>query len=305
MRYGILGHLEVYDGTRMVPVAHGRSRLLLAVLLVHADAPVPSEKLIDSLWGETPPPTASRSLYNLVSGLRKALGPERLITHPRGGYQLSLNGDDLDAARFQILAAGGRDALAAADAEQAARLLRDALELWRGPAFGELAYATVLVAEVARLEELRLVALEDRIDADLALGRHGELVAELEALIVDHPARTDARKLILALYRSGRQADALRAYADARRRLVDELGIEPGPSLRDLECAVLQQDPELSLPAPVREPARTIARASSLTVARRHPWRLTVAGTLLAAAAIAGALAVGDGRTPKPAGLPS
>ena len=258
MRYGILGHLEVYDGTRMVPVAHGRSRLLLAVLLVHADAPVPSEKLIDSLWGETPPPTASRSLYNLVSGLRKALGPERLITHPRGGYQLSLNGDDLDAARFQMLAAGGRDALAAADAEQAARLLRDALELWRGPAFGELAYATVLVAEVARLEELRLVALEDRIDADLALGRHSELVAELDALIVDHPLRERMRgQLILALYRSGRQAEALDVYRDARRALLDELGLEPSEELQGLQRAILDHDPSLAAPPRVETPRGT------------------------------------------------
>ena len=249
MRYAILGHLEVTDGPARVPIPHGRSRLLLAVLLVHADEPVATDRLIDALWGEAPPPTASRSLHNLVSGLRKSLGDGRLITHPRGGYQLSLNGDEVDAATFETLSSDGREALTAGDPRHGGQLLRDALALWRGPAFGELAYEPALHADVARLEELRLVAVEDRVDADLALGRHAKLVAELEALIVEHPLRERLRgQLILALYRSGRQADALRAYTDTRRHLVDELGIEPSPALRDLERQVLEQDPALDPP---------------------------------------------------------
>jgi YVTN family beta-propeller protein len=291
MRYGILGHLEVYDGTGTVPIAQGRARLLLAVLLVHAGEPVSSDRLIDALWGETPPPTASRSLHNLVSGLRKSLGDGRLVTHPRGGYQLSLNGDELDAARFETLSSDGRDALAGGDADRGARLLRDALALWRGPAFGELAYEAALQADVARLEELRLVAVEDRIDADLALGRHAKLVAELEALVVQHPLRERLRgQLMLALYRSGRQADALGAYADARRHLVDELGIEPGPALRELERAVLEQDRALDLP---RSPPRTPSAAAPLAAALRRPWRLAAAGAVLVAAVIVAALVAG------------
>src|SRR5689334_3593366 len=138
MRYRILGPLEVSDRTGTVPVPHGRARLLLAVLLVHADTPVPNDRLIDALWGDAPPPTASRSLHNLVSGLRKSLGDGRLVTHPRGGYQLTLDGDEIDAARFDALSDEGRDALAAGDPQRGAQLLRDALALWRGPAFGEL-----------------------------------------------------------------------------------------------------------------------------------------------------------------------
>jgi hypothetical protein len=143
-----------------------------------------SDRLIDALWGANPPASANGSLHNLVSTLRKAFGDGRLITHPGGGYQLNLNGDDLDAARLDALSADGRDALAAGDPERRARLLAEALALWRGPAFGELAYESALQAEVARLEELRLVVVEDRVDAELALGRHAKLVGELEALVV-------------------------------------------------------------------------------------------------------------------------
>jgi DNA-binding SARP family transcriptional activator/ABC-type branched-subunit amino acid transport system substrate-binding protein/streptogramin lyase len=299
MRYGILGHLEVTNGTGTVPIPHGRSRLLLAVLLVHADEPVASDRLIDALWGETPPPSASKSLHNLISGLRKSLGDGRLITHPRGGYQLSINGDEIDAASFEALTGDARDALTSGDLEHGARLLREALALWRGPAFGELAYETALLADVARLEELRLVAVEDRIDADLALGRHAKLVAELEALIVAHPLRERLRaQLIVALYRSGRQADALRAYTDARRHLVDELGIEPGPALRDLERQVLEQDPALDPPRPAPSAAQA-PPARRLLLAR--PWQLAAAGVLLLAAVIVTALVAG-GTEPEPTG---
>jgi DNA-binding SARP family transcriptional activator/ABC-type branched-subunit amino acid transport system substrate-binding protein len=284
MRYEILGSLEVIDRAGTVPVPHGRARLLLAVLLVNADAPVSNDRLIEALWGDAPPPTAARSLHNLVSGLRKSLGDGRLLTHPRGGYQLTLDGDELDAARFDMLSAEGRDALTAGDARRGSQLLRDALALWRGPAFGELTYEDALEAEVARLEELRLVTLEDRIEADLALGRHAALVAELEGAVLQHPLRERLRgQLILALYRSGRQADALRAYADARRYLVDELGLEPSPPLRDLERAVLEHDPALD---PPRGPPLT-----RHTTGRRHVW-LAAAGALLIAVAVAVVLAV-------------
>jgi predicted ATPase/DNA-binding SARP family transcriptional activator/Tfp pilus assembly protein PilF len=225
-------------------------------VLVHANDPVSKERLIDALWGEAPPPTAARSLHNHVSALRKALGDGRIVTEA-GGYRLVVADDELDAARFDALAEQGAAALATDDPDRAADLLREALALWRGPAFGDLAHETVMSGYAASLDERRLSVLEDRIDADLALGRHGPLVAELERLVTQHPLRERLRgQQMLALYRSGRQADALAAYADARRYLVDELGIEPGPALRELERAVLEHDPALGAPRELPSPLR-------------------------------------------------
>jgi hypothetical protein len=185
IRYGILGQFEVRDGTGKVPIAQGRQRLLLAVLLVHANQTVSTDRLIDALWGQTAPPTAARSVHNLVSALRKALGDGRLVTDGRG-YRLDVADGELDAQRFELVSALGRDALDTEDIEGAARLLREALELWRGPAFGDLAYEHVLQAEAARLDERRLATIEDRVDAELARGRHAEVVAELEVLVAEH-----------------------------------------------------------------------------------------------------------------------
>jgi YVTN family beta-propeller protein len=295
MRYGILGPLEVRDGERAVALADGRQRLLLAVLLLHANQAVSSDRLIDALWGEAPPASAKGSLHNLVSGLRKALGNRRLVTHGHG-YLLQVADEELDARRFDALSTGGRAALAADQPERAAKLLRDALALWRGPAFGDLAYESALQDGAASLEERRLAAVDDRIDADLALGRHAELIAELDRLVAEHPLRERLRgQQMLALYRAGRQAHALSAYADARRHLVEQLGIEPGPVLRELERAVLEHDPALggaqALPPRPRS-AGPLRRAL-------RPWRVAVAGAVLLALAVGAALLARDpGREP-------
>jgi DNA-binding SARP family transcriptional activator len=230
MRYRMLGPLEAQDGSRMVPLPQGRQRLLLAVLLVLANEIVSRDRLIDALWGEAPPATAGSGLHNLVSAIRKGLADDSLVTRD-GGYVLEVAPGELDAASFEELAAQGSAALARGDPERAAALLREGLELWRGPPLAELAYHVALSEEAARLEEARLAALEVRIEADLARGRHADVVAELQSLTTAHPLRETLRAhQMLALYRSGRQADALAAYRDVRERLVDELGIEPGPA---------------------------------------------------------------------------
>ena len=275
MRYGLLGPLEVRDGSRLLSLPRGRQRLLLAVLLLNANETLSSDRLIDALWGEAPPATAAQSLHNLVSGLRKRLGNGQLVTHAQG-YVLRVADDELDVARFDKLVPRGRACLAAGDADRAAALLREALDLWRGPALVDLAYEPAVGEHVERLEERRLTALEDRIEADLARGRHVDVLAELDALVAAHPLRERLRgQQMLALYRSGRQADALAAYRDARRALVAELGIEPGPALRGLERAVLEQDPALGgaqpLPRPprARHPAQPCAASSAAPGRRR------------------------------------
>jgi DNA-binding SARP family transcriptional activator/ABC-type branched-subunit amino acid transport system substrate-binding protein/streptogramin lyase len=295
MRYGILGPLEVSNGERLVPLAQGRQRLLLAVLLVHANEAISNDRLVDALWGETPPPTAARSLHNLISSLRKNLPDGELETRGHG-YLLRVDDDQLDAAQFQTLVERGRAELAAAQPECAAALLREAIDLWRGPALADLAYEPPVADEAARLEETRLAAVEDRIDADLMLGRHAELTPELDALVARHPLRERLRaQQMLALYRAGRQADALRAYADTRRHLLDELGIEPGPALRQLEQAVLQQDPSLGAPDRLPPPPPDEAAAPVRSGRRRpRPAALVAAGGLLVAAAIAVLLITGD-----------
>jgi DNA-binding SARP family transcriptional activator/ABC-type branched-subunit amino acid transport system substrate-binding protein/outer membrane protein assembly factor BamB len=288
MRYEILGPLEVRDGARVLSLARGRQRVLLTVLLLHGNEVVSSEMLIDALWGESPPAAAVGSLHNLIAALRKALGDGALRTR-NGGYELRVGGEELDARRFEALATQGRLALAAADPERATALLREGLALWRGPPLADLAYEPALRAEAARLEELRLEALEERIEADLALGRHRELVPELNALVAEAPLRERLRaQQILALYRSGRQAEALAAYAEARRRLVDELGIEPGPALRRLEQAVLEQDPALGAPDALPQTPR-------LRPPSRRPFALVAAGVLALVAAGVFALTRGEG----------
>ncbi|HXV33812.1 MAG TPA: BTAD domain-containing putative transcriptional regulator [Gaiellaceae bacterium] len=252
MEYRILGGLEVQDGTRAVPVRGPRRRALLVHLLVNANEVVPVERLLEDLWGGEQPASGLSALRVRVSQLRKAIeeedGDAVILTRPPG-YVLHVAPDQLDALRFERLLARGRKALTAGKAELAAATLRDALALWRGPALADVAYEPWAQAEIARLEELRKAALEERIDADLALGRHAELVGELEALVTAEPLRERLRgQLMLALYRSGRQADALAAYRAAREALVGELGLEPGPALQELEGAILRQDPGLAAP---------------------------------------------------------
>jgi YVTN family beta-propeller protein len=294
MRYGILGHLELHDGDGSVPIAQGHQRLLLAVLLVHANEAVASERLVDALWTDSPPPSALRSLHNLVSALRRVLGDGRLVTEAHG-YRLRVGDDDLDAWRFLTLSARGRQALAGGEPARAASLLGEALALWRGPAFGDLAAEECLRVEANRLEENRLTAVEDRIEAELALGRDRELVAEIEALVAEQPLRERLRgHQMLALYRCGRQADALAAYTHARDYLVEKLGIEPGPALRDLERAVLEQDPAL---AGARDPAGRPPPPEA--PAANAPRRMAFAGAVLLVLAIVAALLIDRaGRAP-------
>jgi DNA-binding SARP family transcriptional activator len=249
MEFGILGPLEVRDGARTLALGSPKQRAVLALLLLHANQVVATDRLIDQLWSEEPPETVKVVLQGYVSGLRKALGASAITTRA-SGYVIEVEPDRLDLHRFESLVAQGRAAGAAGELDSAAAALRQALGLWRGPALADFAYEPFAQTPILRLEELRLTALEDRFEADLGLGRHTELVGELEALVAEHPLRERLRgQLMLALYRSARQAEALDAYQETRRVLVDELGIEPTKALQDLERAILRQDPELELPS--------------------------------------------------------
>jgi predicted ATPase/DNA-binding SARP family transcriptional activator len=253
MQYRVLGPLEVRDGEGSLPLAGAKQRALLALLLLHANRVLSRDRLIDELWGDEPPATAVTSLQVYVSRLRKLLPAETLLTRPPG-YVLEVEPEELDVRRFERLLAEGHAALAADDAERAAIVLHQALELWRGPALAEFAFEPFAQAEIGRLEDLRLAAVEERVEADLALGRHADLIGELEGLIAENPHRERLRgQLMLALYRSGRQAEALEAYQAARRALVDELGIEPTAELQTLEKAILTHDSALET-APIESP---------------------------------------------------
>ena len=242
--FRILGPLEVADESGRIALAGKKQRALLALLLLHANEVVSRDRLIDELWGEEPPATAANALQVHVHALRKLLGRDRLET--RGtGYVLHVEPGELDLHRFEQFVDEAESALAQNPAA-AADTLRRALELWRGPALGDFAYEELAQAEIARLEELRLAAQESLIEASLASGRHADVVAELEDLTRSHPLRERLHgQRMLALYRSGRQAEALAAYREARRVLVGELGLEPGPELADLHAAILRQDPAL------------------------------------------------------------
>jgi DNA-binding SARP family transcriptional activator len=245
MEFRVLGPLELWDEGGEVSLSGPKPRALLAVLLLHANEVVPTDRLIDELWGEDSPEGAVAALRVNVSRLRKALPPDVLTTRSPG-YLVRVEPDELDLHRFERLVDEGRSLLARGLAADASERLRDALALWRGPALADFAYESFAQAAIARLEEIRLAALELRIDADLALGRHDELVGEVEALVAAHPLRERLRGcLMTALYRSGRQAEALDAYQDARHALVDELGIEPSQAVQQLNSAILRQDPSI------------------------------------------------------------
>src|SRR3954470_6533325 len=244
--FRILGPLEVSRDGRPVVFGGRRPRALLCVLLLRANEVVSTDRLVEDLWAGAPPARARKALQVYVSRLRRALGDGVLETSSPG-YVLRVGDGELDLWRCERLSAEGTQALALGNASRAGVALRDALGMWRGAALADVVYEPFAQAEVGRLEELRLRCLEDAIEAELALGRHAGLVAELEALTAVHRSRERLRgALMLALYRSGRQADALAAYRDGRRLLVDELGIEPGPELRSLESAILAQDPRLT-----------------------------------------------------------
>jgi DNA-binding SARP family transcriptional activator len=257
VEYRILGPLEVFHAGAVVHVGGPRHRRLLAALLMEVGEVVSAARLISALWGEDPPASAPAMLHVRVAELRAVMraagmsGTECIVTqHP--GYRLEVGADALDSRRFERLAAAGRQALAIGDHAGAAVKLAEALALWRGPPLAEVADEPFARGEVARLEALRLQTVEDRLEADLALGRHGDVITELEALVAGHPLRERFwAQLMLARYRGGRQGDALQAYQAVRALLVEQLGVEPGPELRRLHTAILTQDRGLELPSSV------------------------------------------------------
>jgi DNA-binding SARP family transcriptional activator len=270
VEFRILGPLEVAGAGGEIQLGARKQRALLALLLLHANEVVPTGRLIDLLWADDLPADAAKALQVQVSRLRRALGSEDVLHTRPGGYLLRIDPQSLDVARFEEHAATGRALLAAGDVAGARRALADALELWRGAPLADLASEPFAQPEIGRLEELHVSAIEDRIEADLMLGAHARIVGELESLVARHQLRDRPRgQLMLALYRCGRQAEALQVYREGRRALVDELGIEPGRPLQELEQAILRQDATLDLavqaPADLPRPGR---RAAGIFVGR-------------------------------------
>ena len=277
MELRLLGPFEVADGDRTLAIGGGRQRKLLAILALRANEFVGSERLIEELWGARPPATAAKALQGYVSQLRKTLGPEVLVTRP-GGYILQLVPGQLDVHRFEQLVDEARDA----EPREAAEQLREALALWRGPALADFAYDDFARTEISRLEERRLVAIEQRIDADLALGRHAALVGELATLVTQEPLWERPRaQLMLALYRSGRQAEALEVYQQTRRTFQKDLGLEPSAELQELQRAILAHDPAIG------PTTQTVWPRARRAIAR--PRVLGALGAVLLAGAITGA----------------
>ena len=244
--FRILGSLEIWDQGRFIEVRRSKQRALLAILLLRPGEVLSRDTILDGLWGEAAPRTARAALGNYVFQLRQLIGPDVLLSR-HGGYILDITNDQVDLGRFQARVAEGR----AATGTERVEKLREALALWRGPPLDDLAFEPFAALEIANLEELRTSALEDLIDAELLLGAGDELVSELKSMVAKHPFRERVRgQLMLALYRAGRQAEALEAYQDTRRTLVDELGIEPSGPLRELEQAILAQDASLAATVP-------------------------------------------------------
>ena len=258
MDFRLLGPLEVSRGGDLLELGGPKQRALLTLLLLDAGRAVSTDRLIDALWGEQPPRTAATSLQNFVSQLRKLLGPDLLVTKPPG-YLLRVEPAQLDVNRAEKL----RDEARAASASERAAKLREALALFLGPPLEEFGYEAFAQGEIARLGELRLTLLEERIDADIEADEAPSLVGELEALVEEHPLRERFREqLMLALYRSGRQAEALDAFQQTRRVLVEELGIDPSPRLQQLHAAILRQEVDLepARAAPAQDHFEDVAR---------------------------------------------
>src|SRR5436309_1121765 len=256
MNFGILGATEVRDEARRVELPTGRARSLLAILILHAGGPVAAERIIDELWGEDHPRTAGTVVQGLVSRLRRSLeparakgGPSAILKTAGTGYCLAIPPESIDANRFK----GLLDRARIAPPEERSEILANALGMWRGPALADFSYEPFAQRAIAALEELRIQAIEDRVEADLSLRRGGDLVAELEEVIAGNPFRERLRGfLMLALHRAGRRADALEAYRKTRSLFAEELGLEPGPGLRQLEAAIFREDPGLELKPTIR-----------------------------------------------------
>jgi DNA-binding SARP family transcriptional activator/DNA-binding beta-propeller fold protein YncE len=286
MEFRLLGPLQVVQGERFLALPTGLQRTLLVLLLLHRNRVVSTERLVEELWNGRAPPTAAKIVRNYVSLLRKELtsGGEVELVAEAGGYVLRVPAGAVDVERFEALGARGRSELESGEPEEASATFAAALALWRGPPLADVAFEGFAQTEAARLEELRLTATAGRIEAELELGKHSELVPELEALVRDHPLNEDLRaQLMLALYRSGRQADALAAYHEGRRALVAELGLEPGPRLRTLERLMLAHDASLQAPSREKPWHRRGSLLDSTIVAV-----LIAAGVLLAFAIVRG-----------------
>ncbi len=304
MEFRLLGPLEVSDHGRALELGGQKRRALLALLLLHANEVVSSDRLIEELWGEEPPQAAATALHGHVSRLRKLLGgdggsEQLLVTRPPG-YMLRVEPEQVDLHRFERLRGEARAARVKGDLAGASKALQAALSLWRGPPLGGLVYERFAQTEVNRLEELRLATIEERIEVDLALGRHGDLISELERLVSEHRFREGFRgQLMLALYRSGRQAEALQVYQQARTALVEELGIEPGQPLRELQQAILRQDESLDAPGEPALPQAGDGRKQDAAPPAQPPpprpkaTRRRLALPLAVACAIGGAVALG------------
>jgi DNA-binding SARP family transcriptional activator len=319
MEFRILGPLEVLEEDDALALGKLKERMVLAVLLLHANEFVSRERLIDELWGLAPPATANKAVNVYISKLRKTLGGNGHdpIATADGGYRLVVDPGLLDAERMRSLVASARERMAEGQTDPASQLLQEALTFWRGPTLAGIQLESVGRDEVAQLDELRLSVLMDRIDCDLAEGRHEHVLGELNVLVREHPLRERLRaQQMLALYRADRQADALEAYQQARHALTDELGIEPSESLQRLQQAILQHDPALEVPAgtaaangapqapvvpedvgPALSPARSRTRRPALR--RRY---LVVAGLAAVAvvAAVAAFLSTRSGSPPAP-----
>src|SRR5215470_9758159 len=257
MRFGVLGPFEVRADDEQLTIKGAKERRLVGLLLSRANRVVPVDDIIEALWGTDPPRSAAKSVQVYVVRVRKMLEPngraagDSMVSRRGVGYALSAGRGEVDALRFEDLVARAREAAAAGAYDIAAEVLREALSQWRGSAYADFQDTLFGATEAARLEEMRLASLEARIDADLVLGRHVEVTAELEALVRECPLRERFwSQLMLALYRGGRQSDALLAFRRARGSLIEEIGVEPGPELRALETAILAQDPGLAAPDP-------------------------------------------------------
>jgi DNA-binding SARP family transcriptional activator/streptogramin lyase len=316
VEFRILGPLEVLEDGLPLVLGRLKERTVLAVLLLHANEFVSRERLIDELWGTSPPPTARKAVNVYISKLRQTLtrnGHDPIAT-AEGGYRLVVSPDLLDAERLRNLIAQARGCIADSESDAASQLLQEALALWHGPTLAGIQLESLCRDEVAQLDELRLAALMDRIDCDLALGRHEQVLGELNVLVREHPLRERLRaQQMLALYRADRQADALDAYAEVRRALVDDLGIDPSEALQRLQQAILRHDPALATPegtaavtglpqsaaAPPPTPTAGADDPAPLWRFRPRRWQLALAVIVAAsAAAVAAALSTSAGASP-------
>jgi predicted ATPase/DNA-binding SARP family transcriptional activator len=278
MEFRVLGPLEASAGEAVIPLGGARQRALLALLLLDANRVVSGDRLIDALWGSSTPNPGRTALHNVVARLRRLLEPDRvpgapssLIVREPSGYVLRIVPEQLDLIRFERLLERGRQALAEQQAAVAAKDLREALSLWRGPPLSDLAQVSFLRDEIARLEERRLAGLELRIEAEILLGQHQELVGELKGLVSEHPLRERFRlQLMRVLYRSGRQAEALEGYREWRRSVMLELGLDPSPELQELERAILRQDPTLTPETSSGRKRTNLPVPANVLIGRRH-----------------------------------